>query len=134
MRYWRGWVCVLAIFLSGAFVGGVCTWVYMEHWIHETMAGGAPKVQSVVIARLSDRLDLSGEQEAEVRRIIEAGRDELQVIHNETRPRIETKVLEVTEEVKTVLDDEQGRELDEIVQELLERWREHQDNPPRVKI
>ena len=134
MRYWRGLVCVVAIFLSGAFVGGVCTWVYVHHVINETMAGGPPKVQSIVVARLSDQLDLSREQEAEVRTMIEAGRAELKAIHDETRPQIEDKILEVAEEVKTVLNDEQSGKLDEIVQDLLERWHEHQDNPPRVKI
>ena len=67
------------------------------------------------------RLDLSAEQEAEIRRIIEESKPQTRSVLDEMMPRLRAITNSTRERIRTVLTDDQAARLDSLTAEFRER-------------
>lgn len=96
----------IAVFLIGAATGGLVTGVMLVRMTQRLIAE-PERWNDIVVNRLDRRLDLTPEQEGEVRTIVEERLGRLREIRAQTYPRISVELRVMRAEVAAVLDDAQ---------------------------
>ncbi len=112
-----GTVILVCGFLIGVGVSGHLLWYRLLH------GGPTPeRLSRRITERLTDRLDLSEEQEAQVRRILAGHRRRLSEIIEDTHPRMDQEIERLQAEVAAVLTPEQAERWREQIRRMRERW------------
>lgn len=118
-RIWLSWV---AVFLSGAVLGGVLTAAAFKRAVVRQLQGGAPAARAAVVKALKRELRLTPEQVPAVDQAIAAAHAELQVIRGRTRPEVEAVLERTVSEIKPGLTAEQQAKLDQVHARVRSRW------------
>jgi hypothetical protein len=110
---WRSWAAGLVILLSGIVVGSVGTLALVRH-IVPAHRKPADAVAADMTRRLTRKLDLSGQQAAEVKAILSARIAELHRIRDAAIPQAVEQLQSIRQEISAVLDESQR-----------EKWERH---------
>ncbi len=113
-------VAILLIFLLGFAAGALSLNLY-----HATSAANVEDYTR--LERLSRRLDLSGEQRAQVRQVLSDAGAQLQEIRRESQPKVAQVRRQTRERLEAVLSNEQW----ERFQKLMMDAREHRERVPK---
>ncbi len=79
--------------------------------------------RTAYLDRLTEELQLSGEQRAQVQSIVDRHRESMSALWHEMRPRFEAMKTELRSEVKDVLSAEQRAEYEELIRNEPGHWR-----------
>jgi hypothetical protein len=111
---WRRWLAALLIFGAGVVVGGVGMLALIHQRIAEHHRLPPDRVADRMMDRMERRLDLSEEQTARIRPILESRLAALQDIRDEVIPRVSAQLAAAREAVAAELTPAQE-----------EKWRKH---------
>ena len=106
-----GIVLLLGVFLAGMLCGGGLAVLHVMHRIREGMHDPARRTEHVV-ERMSRQLDLTPEQQARIRSILQAQDKELANIRKESWPKVVARMERTEQEIGELLKPDQR-----------ERWR-----------
>lgn len=98
----------LAIFVCGCLAGAGVTVLAARRIVHHALAP-SEEISGRLSGRMARRLDLSAEQERQVRSILSRRRERMMALRGEFRPRMEAELAGVREEVGGMLDERQER-------------------------
>ena len=114
MKRWKTVAGVALVFLLGAGVGTLATAVYLKH-THPLFRRDAATRAAYVMKKLSAALELTDEQKAVIRPLVEKRQAEVHAVFRTHRARLKRLLEEGVSEMKRDLTPEQQRTLDEMV-------------------
>ncbi|HJQ98971.1 MAG TPA: hypothetical protein VJ826_11710 [Candidatus Polarisedimenticolaceae bacterium] len=128
----------IALVLCGVIVGALGTYLILEGRGHREARWGPPPPPhppgpppGPFTREMEDRLGLSREQLDKIHAILDASRDKADAIRRELRPRLEAHLEETRTEIAGVLDPEQRKRFEAMVEENKARAdRFFLDGPP----
>ncbi len=113
MRRWQALVALAGLFVLGVVAGGLGAHLYYARAL-ERPPGPPPFFGGFVGPRLERRLDLTPEQGAELRRVLDESRGEAEAMRRELAPRMR-EVMERTERrIQEILTPEQRQRFAEL--------------------
>lgn len=119
---WQVVLVLALVFLAGGVTGAVVSRAVVQRAVARLL--DAPPEQArarAILFRLSRELDLSGEQRAELRAVLERHRGELAAIRRTVAPQLEAARRRQWAEMREVLDERQRPAFDRTVEELERR-------------
>lgn len=120
---------VLLVFLLGAGIGSLGTFLYVRQKVREFVAEGPPpKRLERLMRHLLQDLGLSAEQRKAVEDIAKDMQVRMAELRTEYRPQVREIVESHLDKIEAILTPEQRSEMAEIRQRIEERWRRH--GPP----
>lgn len=124
---WKVILAFLGVFLAGAVFGGfISLRMARERFFKEPPMD---RFTSLVLRRFSDRLELTPEQEQQIRPIVMATEVELRRVRSSGFKETVTIAEKMNEQISELLTPEQREKLEQLKQEMSERWR--RDRPGR---
>lgn len=114
-------VAVILIFILGVLAGSLGTQAFIKYRISKFMKRGHEARAEFIIERLSHVLELTDSQRAEIEKIIIETQKKLAEIEGQFRPRIQALMDDDFKQIRTLLNDDQKRKLDEFHEHLKER-------------
>jgi len=112
---------ILLIFVLGAMAGSLGTKIYFKQRIGRFVKSGPPPVMHLLMRRLSDDLNLSEEQEAQIEKIVYETEGKVLAFKEKYHPEFEKIIDNSIKLIKEKLDDDQKPELDRLHKELKDR-------------
>jgi hypothetical protein len=128
MKRLKGFLGVLLIFVFGVIVGVVLASAAINQKLRGLVEGGPDKVVDVVANRLRSELKLDESQREMLQQIVVDTRIKLSAIRQKTQPEVAAALAEAEQRVRGILNPDQVRKFDEIVQKGHEKW--HAVAPP----
>lgn len=122
---------LVLIFLSGILVGGFTFSVYVKKHVQDIMHGGPEFRNRMILGLYEDKLDLSESQRTQVTEIFNETNSQLFDIFENQKPEIEKIIETRTTRMKTILNPEQQKTLDEIHAMLKEHFERQIDRHHR---
>lgn len=113
MKHWKAILVVVGIFALGMAAGSLITVRVAGRAAHRPQA-----VEEMVVRRLSRRLDLDQTQQAQVREIVRAGREELRPLRREMAAVLEQSVVKT----RAILRPGQVEKFDKLVADRRAQW------------
>lgn len=129
MRRWKLIIGITLIFMVGALAGALGTGLYFRQKMEQLekfRRGGSKKID-LLVKQFTRDLDLTKEQQAEVRKIIEKSESEIEDIRQKYLPKIKSIIDQSFAQMRAKLTPEQQKKLD-MLHERLERSKP--PNPP----
>jgi Spy/CpxP family protein refolding chaperone len=123
---------VALIFFVGAVAGVLGASVYFEGKI-EKMFHGKSAHGEKIIERLTRDLDLTPAQQAEIRPLVLAFDKKASDLKQQFRPQMKQLHDQVTDQIRTSLDETQKKKFDEINKKLEKRFRKKPPPSPPVE-
>lgn len=120
-RLWLKVLLMLAIFFSGAVVGGGLTVVYIVKRVKHAIAHPQDAPEKLA-GRLKAKLDLSDEQTTKVQVIIAERQAALRNIRRQAQPQIDEQIALLRAQVKQVLNETQAKQWDALLDDLIKNW------------
>ncbi|MCD6353049.1 MAG: hypothetical protein J7M06_02430 [Proteobacteria bacterium] len=114
-------ISVLLIFVLGAMAGSLGTKIYFKQRIGEFVKSGPPPVMHLLMRRLSNDLNLSETQEAQIEKIVYETEEKILAFKQKYHPEFEKIIDNSMELIKEKLDDRQKEKLDRLHKELKSR-------------
>jgi len=114
---------IVLVFCLGLLVGSLGTGIYIKHRVESFAVGGPMKHRIMAVRRLSDRLDLTKEQQTEIEKIVDRTLMELHELRKKHHPVIEEIRERSFMSIKEKLRDDQKEKMDKLYEELKKRWR-----------
>jgi Spy/CpxP family protein refolding chaperone len=115
------WTGLLALFLSGCFIGAMGAWMAGEYHIMNVLHHDRGDIPRIIIDKLTRELDLNESQKARITEIVCRTHAELMDLHRRTQPEREQILERSTLQMKAELSPEQQKKLDALHQEMEER-------------
>ncbi len=112
---------LVIIFISGALVGAGLTVVYRSQQPPRPRRS-TEQIRDRLTHRIAERLDLSKQQTAQARGIIEQRLVELKELRRQIQPQMEAQAAILHSKLEPLLDDRQKALWDELYAELFARW------------
>ncbi len=117
MSKWKTWVVLVVIFLAGGVTGSMLTLglapVLMPH--HPP---GMQQIKKFWLLHLTQRLDLTPEQQAKIEPILTEAGNQLQTLHREEADRAAQIIGQISQKISTILTPEQQVKLQEMEKEM----------------
>jgi len=123
---------VALIFFVGAVAGVLGASVYFEGKIEKMFHGKSPHGEKI-IERLTRDLDLTPAQQAEIRPLILAFDKKTSDLKQQFWPQMKQLHDQVTNQIRTSLDETQKKKFDEINKKLEKRFRKKPPSSPPVE-
>ena len=120
-RGWRAWLLALLIFAGGAASGAGVTAVVAVKRVQHAIRH-PEETPARITAHLRRRLDLSDDQAAAIRQIVERRHRTMQAIRQDVWPQVRSELEGVRTDVAGVLDEPQRAKWEAMYQTMLERW------------
>ncbi len=127
---WQVRVAALAVFLLGFTAGALALNAYRS-WARDDSIVRAPRHKN--FERMLERLDLTSEQEAQVRQILSDTRKQVRAMHKESEPRFEEVRRQTDERLRAVLNAEQWERFQQMKEEMRARKAGKRRGPPPVE-
>jgi hypothetical protein len=118
-NYWKIGVIVTLIFTIG-YLAGVGTFISV--WYFRVSSFNSMREPTKAMAVLTRELDLNNEQKEQVEKIVNATTQNLFELRDETRPRIRNQLRQAHDEIAALLNDEQRRRFDRLVEKRIIRF------------
>jgi len=99
---------IAALFALGVLAGVLATNLVFKHRFEK----GPPPIEDVLMHRLSKQIDLTPEQQVEVRKILDNLRIRLKEIRKDYHPRVKTAFDESFSQIRQVLTEPQREQMD----------------------
>ena len=113
---------LLLVFLSGVAVGVVATRLVVRNMVRQTIAN-PNLVRDRIEHDLAVRLDLSSEQRAKVRAVLERSHEEMRQLRMEVQPRFADITKRAETEIRETLTPEQRAEFEQYISDKKLLWR-----------
>jgi len=107
-------ISVLLIFVLGAMAGSLGTKIYFKQRIEQFVKSGPPPVMHLLMRRLSNNLNLSETQEAQIEKIVYETEEKILAFKQKYHPEFEKIIDNSIKLIKEKLDDNQKKELDRL--------------------
>jgi len=120
---------VALVFFVGVLSGALGASLYFEAKI-EKMFHGRPPHGEEIVSRLTQDLNLTPAQQAEIRPIITAFEKKASALKEQFRPQMKQLHDQVTAQIRTRLNETQKKTFDEINERLEKRFRHRPHLPP----
>lgn len=124
MKNWKTILGVIAVFVLGAFAGGLVTAGVFRHRIHQVLAGDQRIVTNIIVRRLSWRLRLDATQKEQLRAIVGDAQQEIKAVRKQVQPQVEEILDHAVAKERATLRSDQGEKFDKLVAERKARWHE----------
>jgi len=113
-------VGVILVFLVGALAGSLGTGVYLRHRMEKFTADGPgrPSRTAFLMERLSNELDLSDAQRAEVEKIVEEYQEKIFAVRRKFLPEIKKITDQSLALIRDKLNNEQQQKMDKLHEKL----------------
>jgi Spy/CpxP family protein refolding chaperone len=118
-------VGLILVFLLGAASGSLVTYMLSQSRLESIVAGGPRAREDVLISRLSQQLDLDGQQREQVKAIIHKTHEEMRQIRQKSHPQIEALLTDSQQRISALLRPEQQEKFKKIIAER----KAHRHNP-----
>jgi hypothetical protein len=117
---------VLLVFLAGVFAGSLGMGMYLKHQIKRFGPDAPPRSarHGFIMEKLSRKLDLTKTQRAEIEKIVKASQRKFSAVRNHYMPQIEEISDQSFAAMKTKLNPEQQKKLEEIEKKIQRRHAE----------
>ncbi len=116
----RALTVIVAVFLLGCMVGAACILVWGNRVTADRgTRAGEPASRGPM--RLSERLQLSPEQDTQLRQILAESRKQMEAVRRESAPRFEAIRSEMDKKIYAILNDEQKKKFEEFRKEMESR-------------
>jgi hypothetical protein len=116
----RIWIGMVLLFLSGIAVGFFGSGLIIRKHVREFVERGPAHMNARVVHHALRGMDLTDEQRTEVERIIEETMPEMNRLSSEFGDSLETVAARQFNSIKTLLDEEQVKVLEERMEEIRE--------------
>ncbi|MGC3991424.1 MAG: hypothetical protein QM796_17415 [Chthoniobacteraceae bacterium] len=122
MNQWKSILAVCAIFILGLVCGSLLTVRVIDHKLQTVVRSGPEGVRALVLQRLTRQLHLTPDQREKVQAITEKTMAELQASRRKIAPEINQTMEMALSEIRTILNPEQIRKLDELADRRRMFW------------
>ena len=130
MKRLRGFLGVFLIFFFGVIVGASMTSGAIWKEIHDLIEGGPDAVVAKFSDKLNKELKLDDAQKQMLAQIVTDTRVKLRVIRAEKQPQVTEAVVEAEQKVRAILNAEQQKKFDRIVENSGGKWKP--EAPPGI--
>ena len=130
MKRLRGFLGVFLIFFFGVIVGAALTGGTIWKEMHDVIEGGPDAVIAKISDRLSKELKLDDAQKQMLAQIVTDTRVKLRVLRAEKQPQVTEAVVEAEQKVRAILNAEQQKKFDRIVENSGGKWKP--EAPPGI--
>ena len=127
---WQVRLAAFVIFALGCAAGALGLSAYHAWTRAEGRDGGGGPGRKGGVTRMLDRLDLTTEQRAQVRQIMDEARAELDAMRRESEPRFEEVRRRSDERLRQVLTPEQWQQFQQLKEEMRGRRRGRRNGGP----
>ena len=117
------WIGIVSVFLLGAIIGGLVTTTLIRHHVLRLRRHGPPRMHSLIENRLTKDLDLTDEQRASIREILDEFEPRFHGFDRDIRMEIDAIRDEMNERIREVLTPEQRAKFDENLERMRSRFR-----------
>lgn len=115
---------IVLVFLLGVLVGTLGTGIYAKHRFENFVMGGPLKKRVLAMKRLSEKLDLTPEQQADIEKIVDKALNDLHEHRQKQHPVIKGVMDNAFSSIKEKLREDQKEKMDRLYDGLKKRWRE----------
>ena len=122
MIRWKFWTIIIVIFITGCLLGSAGTVLYIRHVVSGIVRGDSQAFTSIIMKKLSWKLDLTDQQEVRAEEIVRSGQDDWIEVRRQFAPRVREIIRDTVDELKMILSPDQAEELDRLVEEAQKRW------------
>ncbi len=122
MKGWKLWGSLVALFLSGVYVGGVGAWLYIDRQMEQRWEGGPQAKKQWIMKRLTRELGLTSEQQAAIEPIVTRTQIELLTLRAQQRSQVEAILAASRAAMADVLTSAQQEKLQALHEKLQRRW------------
>lgn len=123
MKNRKLWSGIILVFLSGIVIGSAATGLYIKHRIAGLLQEGPPGIKKITMKELTNELDLTKSQQAEIEKIVNEAQLKFQKLRAKNQPEIEEILSESISRMNTGLSPEQQKKLGQLHERLKKRWR-----------
>jgi hypothetical protein len=123
MKKFRGCLSVFGIFIFGVIFGVVVATSVIREKIQGIVEGGPDKIVEVVVNRLKKDLHLDQNQEEMLHQIAVETQIQLSTLRQQTQPQVARTLDDATQKVRGILNPDQVKKFDEIVEKARTNWR-----------
>jgi Spy/CpxP family protein refolding chaperone len=120
---WQVRLAALMIFVIGFIAGGLAMNIYRD----QRRSSGPSRVMRERFGQIVDKLNLSPEQETQVKEVLDDARDRLTEIRKESEPRFREVRKQTDERLQAILTPEQWEQFREMTKEGRQRRRHGRD-------
>lgn len=121
MKKWKAWVCLIAIFLAGAVLGGIIGHRVTLH-VMQRAARDPVYMRQMIVKRLTCKLDLKEDQRKSIESIIADSQVSIRDLRSEVEPRFTEIVKNAENQIQEVLDAKQQQEFRRLIAERRKLW------------
>ncbi|MCB1105259.1 MAG: hypothetical protein H7A44_05705 [Opitutaceae bacterium] len=118
---WKVILAFIGVFLAGAVVGGIVTLRFVREFARDFRP--MDRFEPLLMKRYASRLDLSEEQRKRVREIVRTTENELRRLRSEGFKEAVAAGEKMNAQIEQILTPEQRVRLEELKQEMRERWK-----------
>jgi len=129
MKKWRLIAGVALVFILGVLAGSLGTHLYQRQWAERFWKDPAAR-RDVFLQRLTRELQLTDEQQKELKVIVEEVDQKLQALRRESRAEIKGVIDESFTRMKEKLSPDQQKRLEEFKAKHEERLKDRRKSPP----
>ena len=122
---------IVLVFLLGILVGSLGTGIYAKRKFESFVMGGPLKKRVLAMKRLSDKLDLTPEQQAGIGKIVDKAMNDLHEHRQKHHPTIKGIMDNAFSSIKEKLRDDQKGQMDRLYDRLKKRWQEKRGHHKR---
>ena len=115
---------IVLIFVLGLLIGALGSGMYFKNRIDHFRDADRMGRKEILIKRLTERLDLTAKQQDEIAIILDEMRGLHDALREKHRPEIEQIRIQSNERIKAILNDDQKKQFDEMIEELQKRRHE----------
>lgn len=123
MKKWKLWAGIVLIFIFGLIAGSAVTGLYVKHRMRMAFHEGPPAIKKIIMNKLSDELRLTGDQKAEIEKIVSETQSGLQQLRLRHQPEAEEILDKGLGQIKTKLTTEQQAKIEKLYGQAKQRWR-----------
>lgn len=116
---------IVLIFALGLLTGALGSGLYFKYRIEQFRDAGPETRRGMLMDRLTRRLDLTPDQQQQVAAIFDEMRDELSALREKHRPDLQRIKEEGHARIRAILNDDQKRQFDEMIEHLQQRRHGH---------
>lgn len=123
MKRFKGCLGVFLIFFFGVLFGCAITAAGINEKMLDLIRGGPDKITDGTVKWLKKDLKLDEEQQEMLHQITMDTRIKLRKIRQTTQPQVEQTLVEAAERVRGILNPDQVKKFDEMVDKAMKKWK-----------
>ena len=127
----RIWIGMVLLFISGVAVGFFGSGLVIRKHVRDFVQRGPAHMNARIVGHAIRGMELTGEQRAQIDKIVEETTPEMRRVSSEFSDSLETLATAQFEAIKAVLDEEQVKVLEKRIEEVRDRMKKRGGRPGR---